>query len=68
MALPETTATREQVDLLFSSTDPRLVDDLAQAIARGCIAYNVRLPSGALTAITKSILLTLDLRRKTSDG
>lgn len=55
---------REQVDALFSAADPRLIDDLAQAIARGCVAYDVRLPSGCLTAITKSVLFTLDQRAK----
>lgn len=66
MANPETT--REEIDSLFGATDPRLIDDLAQAIARGCVAYDVRLPAGCLTAITKSVLFTLDQRRRTANG
>lgn len=63
-----TTPTREQIDALFSSTDPRLIHDLAQAIARGCISYDVLLPPGCLAAITKSVLFTLDERRRLADG
>ena len=59
--------TREQVDDLFRKADPALVTDLAEAIARGCVSYDVRLPIGCLTAITKSILFSLDQRRKTAD-
>jgi hypothetical protein len=60
--------TREHVDELFRAADPRLVDDLAQAIARGCVAHGAKLPSGCLTGIVKSLLFTLDQRRRSADA
>ena len=60
--------TREQVDELWRTSDPKLIDDLAQAVSRGCVACDVRLPSGCLTAITKSLLFTLDTRRRSADA
>lgn len=62
------TFTREKVEAIWREADPALVDDLAQAIARGCVAYGVKLPSGCLTAITKSVLATLDRRRRAADA
>ena len=60
--------TREQVDEIWRKADPTLVDDLAQAVARGCVACDVTLPRGGLTAITKSLLATLDQRKRTADA
>jgi hypothetical protein len=64
VAVSDAKPTREQVDEIFRTSDTRLIDGLAQAVARGCIAYDVRLPVGCLTAITKSILFTLEQRKK----
>jgi hypothetical protein len=61
-----THATREQVDGVFLKADPGLIDDLGEAIARACVAYNVRLPVGCLTAITKSVLFALNQRAERS--
>ncbi len=67
-AKPETTPSREEIDALFRAADVGLIDDLGQAIARGCVAYDVRLPVGCLTSITKSVLFMLDQRRKHANG
>ena len=60
---PQPTPSRQEIDALFRATDAGLIDDLAQAIARGCAAYDVLLPVGCLTAITKCILFTLHHRK-----
>ena len=62
------TYTREQVDEVWRRGDPALIDALAQAVCRACVAYDVKLPSGCLTAITKSILFSLEQRRKSADA
>lgn len=65
---PIKSMTREQVDAAFNAADPKLVDDLAQAVARGCVAHDVTLPPGCLIGIVKSLLVTLDQRRKSADA
>ena len=62
------TLERADVDAIWAAADPHLVDDLAQAVARGCVAYDTRLPPGCLTAVTKSVLVTLRLRRINADA
>ena len=54
---------REQADKIWRTADPALVNDLALAVCRGLVAYDARLPSGCLTAITKSILFMLEERK-----
>lgn len=60
--------TREHVEALFSAADPQLVNDLGQAVARGCVAFDHKLPPGCLLGIVKSLLFTLDQRRKAADA
>ena len=60
--------TREAVDEMWRTADPKLVNDIADAIARGCAAYSHRLPVGCMTAITKSLLFTLEQRRASADA
>ena len=60
--------TRADVEEIWRKADPRLTDDLAQAVARGCVAYDMKLPHGCLTAIVQSILLTLEQRRLGADA
>ena len=60
--------TREAVDEMWRTADRGLVNDMAEAIARGCVAYDHRLPPGCMTAITKSLLFTLEQRRASANA